>query len=265
MTFDDLKEFENVTIYTNGDVFGNINRVDVKKARVWIAPYAQYKTAVFLEFIRRGKRKPEYLVRAGNVYIVIVSTDMAIDPDELYVPVSATASAGRYTAADPRWRSDFDSKLSASQVPILADYRFSEPVAMLETSSQASSLVQTELPQQVNNGAIHNSEFEEGVRYSAERFFFERNSALADRARQHYGCICQVCEFDFVGTYGEIGKDFAEVHHLNPLSERPQQEWTQTVLTDLSQVAVVCANCHRMVHRRKPALSLEELRSMLKK
>ena len=72
-----------------------------------------------------------------------------------------------------------------------------------------------------------------------------------------------MCGFDFVKTYGVLGEDFAEVHHLNPLSERSPAEWTSTMRTNVAEVAVLCSNCHRMIHRRKPALSIEELSGFL--
>lgn len=74
------------------------------------------------------------------------------------------------------------------------------------------------------------------------------------------GLACEVCTFDFEQRYGELGLGFAECHHLLPLSEIGEQE------TQLSDLAVVCANCHRMLHRRKHkgALpTLEELRRLL--
>lgn len=55
---------------------------------------------------------------------------------------------------------------------------------------------------------------------------------------------CEVCRFDFFEVYGEIGRDYAQVHHLKPLSDRARP--SQTKLTEL---AVVCANCHVMIHR----------------
>lgn len=66
--------------------------------------------------------------------------------------------------------------------------------------------------------------------------------------------FCQVpgCGFDFELVYGRIGHGFAEVHHLKPLSELSQP--TSTTLEDL---AVVCANCHRMIHRSNSCLPLE--------
>jgi 5-methylcytosine-specific restriction enzyme A len=56
---------------------------------------------------------------------------------------------------------------------------------------------------------------------------------------------CEVpgCGFDFEERYGELGRGFAHVHHLRPLSEA-----TEPVQTRLEDLAVVCANCHAMVH-----------------
>jgi len=59
--------------------------------------------------------------------------------------------------------------------------------------------------------------------------------------------ICEVpgCAFDFYRRYGEIGSGYAQVHHLTPLS-RFGKKGTKTTLDAL---AVVCANCHAMIHR----------------
>ena len=73
-----------------------------------------------------------------------------------------------------------------------------------------------------------------------------------------YGAIfCEVpgCGFDFYRTYGEPGEGFAEVHHLDPLSKAlPEGNETQ-----LDRLAVVCANCHRMIHRGGQCRSLDGL------
>ncbi|MBE2185902.1 MAG: HNH endonuclease [Rhodothermales bacterium] len=76
--------------------------------------------------------------------------------------------------------------------------------------------------------------------------------------RQTGALRCEVCSFDFAIFYGEIGHGFAECHHLTPISElRPNQ---RTTLRDL---AIVCANCHRMLHRGPRLLTLAELRAHL--
>jgi 5-methylcytosine-specific restriction enzyme A len=67
---------------------------------------------------------------------------------------------------------------------------------------------------------------------------------------------CEVlgCGFDFLEVYGEIGRDFAQVHHRKPLSDR-----TRPIKTSLSDLAIVCANCHAMIHRGEECRPIETL------
>jgi predicted HNH restriction endonuclease len=67
---------------------------------------------------------------------------------------------------------------------------------------------------------------------------------------------CEVprCGFDFEVVYGELGRDYAQVHHLKPLGDRTKP--SQTKLDDL---AIVCANCHAMIHRGGKCRSLDKL------
>jgi len=65
---------------------------------------------------------------------------------------------------------------------------------------------------------------------------------------------CEVCEFDFSETYGEYGEDFCEVHHLKQLSKADG-----VIKTELQDLAVVCSNCHRIIHRTDPMLGINEL------
>jgi len=69
---------------------------------------------------------------------------------------------------------------------------------------------------------------------------------------------CEVCGFDFSQRYGEVGEGFAECHHLRPVSSLVDGSRTR-----LEELAVVCANCHRMIHRRRPWISLQVLRESL--
>lgn len=59
--------------------------------------------------------------------------------------------------------------------------------------------------------------------------------------------ICEVpnCGFDFLRRYGNLGFGYAHVHHLMPLREAAAHGRA----TKLSDLAVVCANCHAMIHR----------------
>jgi hypothetical protein len=92
----------------------------------------------------------------------------------------------------------------------------------------------------------------------------ERNRGLVDAKRRDVlkrnGKLeCEVCSFDFKNKYGALGEGFCEVHHLNPLSDGPE-----AVETRLIDLAIVCSNCHRMIHRAEGPLSLSELRIMLR-
>lgn len=90
----------------------------------------------------------------------------------------------------------------------------------------------------------------------------ERDRNLINRKKLqalsvHGRFLCECCGFDFEDAYGERGTGFIEVHHLLPLHELSGD--TRTGLDDL---ALLCSNCHRMIHVRSPWLKLEELRAM---
>jgi predicted HNH restriction endonuclease len=71
---------------------------------------------------------------------------------------------------------------------------------------------------------------------------------------------CEVCGFDFSATYGERGEGFIECHHLQAVSElRPGET------TALEDLALVCANCHRMIHARQPWLTPTQLREIVQR
>jgi 5-methylcytosine-specific restriction enzyme A len=78
--------------------------------------------------------------------------------------------------------------------------------------------------------------------------------------RKHGRLFCQVCGFDFAERYGSLGEDFIECHHTKPLSELAGECETR-----VKDMATVCANCHRMIHRKRPWLSLEVLSSILRR
>lgn len=109
---------------------------------------------------------------------------------------------------------------------------------------------------------IH-AEYGEGARTFYEGYFFTRNPALSKKIKEINKFICQACGFDYERKYGELGKGYIECHHLNPLSEQPEDIWTDGVKSTLEDVTTLCANCHRMIHRRRPALALVELITLI--
>ena len=86
----------------------------------------------------------------------------------------------------------------------------------------------------------------------------ERSSRLKKKKieatlKTHGKIACEACGFDFGEVYGERGEGFIECHHVKPLHEAGQ------TTTRLSDLALVCSNCHRMIHRRSPWPTPHEL------
>lgn len=59
-----------------------------------------------------------------------------------------------------------------------------------------------------------------------------------------HGTSCAACGFSFEVTYGGIGKDFIQVHHVVPVS----QLGSGYRLDPVSDLVPLCANCHAMAH-----------------
>lgn len=85
---------------------------------------------------------------------------------------------------------------------------------------------------------------------------YERDPAARHACIDHHGLNCPVCGFHFEEQYGELGVDFIHVHHIVPLADIGE-EYAVDPVTDLISL---CANCHAMIHRRRPALTVEELK-----
>jgi 5-methylcytosine-specific restriction protein A len=90
----------------------------------------------------------------------------------------------------------------------------------------------------------------------------ERNRTAARRAKQHHGTRCQACELDFAERYGDIGEGFIEAHHLRPISSL--NEGVSVVYEVATDFAVLCANCHRMIHRMLDPSDLRAFRDRLR-
>ena len=69
-----------------------------------------------------------------------------------------------------------------------------------------------------------------------------------------------VCDFDFEEVYGELGKDFIEVHHTKPLSSLEHE----VEVNPEEDLVCLCSNCHRMIHRnRNKIMTVEELKKLM--
>lgn len=91
----------------------------------------------------------------------------------------------------------------------------------------------------------------------------ERNPKLIEqrkaKAKVEAGKLaCEGCGFDFDAVYGERGEGFIECHHTVPVSTlKPGGR------TKVADLALLCSNCHRMVHVRPPWLTMDQLRALV--
>ena len=105
--------------------------------------------------------------------------------------------------------------------------------------------------------------FPEGKEYETRHRSRERSSKLVTLAKEtqlqeHGAAFCQICSFDFEKTYGKVGSGFIEAHHTVPISDLKKE-----VETNIEDIALVCSNCHSMLHRRRPWLTLKQLTKLI--
>jgi 5-methylcytosine-specific restriction protein A len=89
----------------------------------------------------------------------------------------------------------------------------------------------------------------------------ERNRKLSEAAKKAHGLTCTVCGFNFEERYGSRGQGYIEAHHLTPISELKGRP---TMLDPEADFTVLCANCHRMIHRTIPTIGVDELRDLIR-
>lgn len=84
-----------------------------------------------------------------------------------------------------------------------------------------------------------------------------RNSAARQKCLEDSGYTCYVCGFNFEKTYGAIGKEFLEVHHIKPLATYDDEH-----IVLQSDLCALCSNCHSMVHRKHEVIDVDELKKI---
>lgn len=105
------------------------------------------------------------------------------------------------------------------------------------------------------------SAFPEGKKKYVLHHTRERDSAITRKAKRQRlkatGKLeCEVCGFDFCLAFGERGEGFIEAHHTTPVAVLDGK-----TITRVKDLALVCSNCHRMLHRGKPLSTVEGLRA----
>lgn len=87
------------------------------------------------------------------------------------------------------------------------------------------------------------------VMKEAKALFIKNNGRL----------YCELCGFDFEKVYGELGRDFIEGHHINPVSQMKEGD-----VSKVEDIKMLCSNCHKIVHRGiLRGISLNEIKKIM--
>lgn len=89
----------------------------------------------------------------------------------------------------------------------------------------------------------------------------ERDPILRTACIKIHGYRCHICDIDLGEIYGELGRDFIHVHHLQPLARRD----VPCVTDPAKDLIPVCPNCHSIIHRGGGVRSPEEVRRQLRR
>ncbi|SFJ92612.1 HNH endonuclease [Celeribacter neptunius] len=90
---------------------------------------------------------------------------------------------------------------------------------------------------------------------------WERRGVNTRKIKEEKGYVCEGCELDAIAAYGaEIATSVIEAHHLKPVAEMPPEGR----VVDPDDFAVLCATCHRIIHRLDSPDDLDGLREMVR-
>lgn len=196
----------------------------------------------------------EKAAQGATANFVEADWDVILDPErEPLLPVSAMNS---FDLPSVNWK----TQMSGISIPALAADFLEELWAR-----HVGYVRQKGVPYSESGAETEEDGFPEGQALYRLHRTYERSPLLVEQAksrvlRKNGRLVCQVCRFDFFQTYGPVGKHFIECHHVVPVSELGVGGKTK-----VNDIVLVCSNCHRMLHRRRPWLTVDSLKSLLSK
>jgi 5-methylcytosine-specific restriction enzyme A len=107
------------------------------------------------------------------------------------------------------------------------------------------------------------------TQYTKEITVITRNPGARKKCLDHYfpnnkRYKCQICGFDFEETYGNIGKQFIDVHHIESHAQVSKKRGEHKI-NPKKDLIPICSNCHDIIHRnrRRPPLEIDEIKNLI--
>lgn len=259
----------------------------------WIMK-AKRAAAVVAEWIQEGgtdtwwtKRRPSHLKKGDRLFVWKGGTSpFLIGVGECLAVHKRKDRAGRYTFRVRYLTDAFDPQLTIERLrrdPILKEESFLKigPAGTLfllkpERGHYIESLIRRMGLAKLEPSKPHNEDLAKSIpdldihttgerireRKLRAHIRKERSTALRkarlEVARQKGDIHCEVCGLTFKTLSYEIGEACCEVHHTIPVSLL-----AAGALVRLRNLAVICSNCHRMIHTKNPPLTLAQLKRKL--
>jgi 5-methylcytosine-specific restriction protein A len=217
-------------------------------------------------YVRAGRKQlpshHEEVVRLSQLLNLLPIHSASARDENFRNPNGVSMILGNFLGIDPLHDHSGLSKNNQMQVTVWNEFIGS--LSLLHRTAEAiQAAISIKGPE--NSADVFDEEdvFPEGHILTKQHVLRERNRAAViakmDQVLRRDGRVsCEVCNFDFLEFYGELGKGFAECHHLVPLAEAAFGRTTR-----LSDLAIVCANCHRMLHRGRPVLTVDSLKKLI--
>jgi 5-methylcytosine-specific restriction protein A len=178
---------------------------------------------------------------------------------------AVTLKVSNFVAIDPSATTKGMSRGGRADAEVFRDF-WPDPTRLASTAEAIRSAIASgdaHDADDVLNPEPEFAEAPEGRLLSRRHAVRERNPKLVAKKKaqvlQAHGSLrCEGCGFDFAVMYGRHGEGFIECHHTRPLATLKPGSTTK-----LADLALVCANCHRMIHRRAAWLTMDQLREVV--
>lgn len=239
--------------YTKSDIYQICNVPAAKQRGNWDTGYTRYEGNwfVFCNVGVAGRTGHDYANHFVDDDLVWYGkTKSHVGQDSIKSMVDPSADVYIFFRKSDRDPFTFAGKGTAVSVESVV------PVKIVWSFQKSTDQFLDILADEVEDATI----YVEGATKTISVNVYERNPNARKACIKKHGCTCSVCGFDFQKKYGAIGAGFIHVHHLKQLADIG----TEYELDPEADLRPVCPNCHAMLHRRRPAFSIEELQSILR-
>lgn len=245
--------FEIGSKYTKNDIYNICEVPAAKQKGNWNTGYTNYDGDwfIFCNIGVPGRTGHDYQNRfVGNDLVWYGKTKSSVEQESIRSMFEPQGNIYIFFREEDRAPFSFAGKATVKS------HKETVPVEITWTFVLPAFTPPELLPEEISEP----DKFFEGATKTIAVNVYERNQQARKTCIARYGASCSVCGFNFSLTYGEIGEGFIHIHHLKQLADIG----VEYELDPIEDLRPVCPNCHAMLHRRRPAYSIDELQNILK-